>query len=113
VEIVPNSGQRVEFAVKLPGDGLSPIWLPIDAKIPLGDYERLAEAAERGDANAVEDAAKALERAIRLCGRIISDKYIRPPHSTDFGVMFLPTEGLFAEVVRRPGLVDSLQRDCR
>lgn len=115
VEVQPGTGQRVEFAIRLPGgaDDDTPLWLPIDAKFPIGDYERLVEASERGDVEATEAASKAVEVSIRLAAKDICDKYIHPPHSTDFGVMFLPTEGLFAEVLRRPGLVDSLQRECR
>lgn len=114
VEIVPHSGQRVEYAIKLPGnDEEGPVWLPMDSKMPLGDYDRLMAAAEQGDAASLEVAAKALERTILGCAKDICGKYVRPPHSTDFAVMFLPTEGLFAEVVRRPGLVNQLQSDCR
>jgi DNA recombination protein RmuC len=114
VEIVPHSGQRVEYAIKLPGnDAEGPVCLPIDSKMPLGDYERLIAASEQGDAASVEAAAKALERTILGCAKDICSKYIRPPHSTDFAVMFLPTEGLFAEVVRRTGLINQLQSDCR
>lgn len=114
VEIVPHTGQRVEYAIKLPGkDDERPVWLPMDSKMPLGDYDRLVAASEHGDGTAVEAAAKALERTILGCARDICGKYVRPPHSTDFAVMFLPTEGLFAEVVRRPGLVDQLQSECR
>jgi DNA recombination protein RmuC len=115
VEIMPGSNQRVEYAIKLPGaegnDG--PLWLPIDAKFPTEDYERLADASERGDLEAVELASKALETRIRSAAKEICDKYVRPPHSTDFGILFLPTEGLFAEIIRRPGLIDCLQRECR
>lgn len=113
VEIRPNSGQRVEYAIKLPGDGNAPLWLPIDAKMPTEDYERLVEASERGDALAVEEAVKGIERAIKLAAKDICSKYVCPPHSTDFAIMFLPNEGIYAEVVRRPGLVDTLQRECR
>jgi DNA recombination protein RmuC len=113
VEVRPGSGQRVEFAIRLPGDGESPVWLPIDAKLPIEDYERLIDASERADAAAVEVAQKGLERAIRLAAKDISEKYVCPPFTTDFAIMFLPTEGLFAEVVRRPGLIDALQRDHR
>jgi DNA recombination protein RmuC len=111
VEIVPGSNQRVEYAVRLPGDGEIPVWLPLDAKFPVEDYERLVDASQRGDGDAVEIAAKAIETVIRGSARTISEKYIHSPHSTDFAVLFLPTEGLFAEVIRRPGLVDALQRE--
>jgi DNA recombination protein RmuC len=114
VEIRPGSNQRVEFAIRLPGaedDG--PLWLPIDAKFPTEDYERLAEAAERADGAAIETAGKAIEARIRQAARDICTKYVVPPHSTDFALLFLPTEGLYAEIVRRPGLVDALQRDWR
>jgi DNA recombination protein RmuC len=117
VEIKPGSGQRVEYAIKLPGEGADgeggPLWLPIDVKLPKEDYERLVDASERGDALAVEEATRGLERTIRKSAGDIRDKYVDPPHSTDFGIMFLPTEGLFAEVTRRPGLIDTLQREYR
>lgn len=113
VEIEPGSGQRVEFAVRLPQEGPTPLWLPIDSKMPNESYERLTQAAERSDAQAVEEEGKALERAIRVAARDIHEKYIHPPHSTDFAILFLPTEGLFAEVVRRPGLVGDLQLKYR
>ena len=114
VEIRPGSNQRVEFAIRLPGtDDGGPLWLPIDAKFPTEDYERLSEAAERADAAAVEISSKAIEARIRLAARDICTKYVAPPHSTDFALLFLPTEGLYAEIVRRPGLVDGLQRDWR
>lgn len=103
----------VEFAIKLPGrddDGKS-VYLPIDAKFPKEDYERLVEAAERADQFAVEKAAKDLEMRIRSQARDIRDKYINPPKTTDFGLLYLPTEGLYAEAVRRPGLIEALQRD--
>ncbi len=112
VEILPGSNQRVEFAIRLPGDDTAPVWLPIDVKFPKDDYERLAEAATRGDQDEVERMGRAIEAHVRSSAREIRTKYIQPPHSTDFAVMFLPTEGLFAEVVRRPGLVDALQREC-
>jgi DNA recombination protein RmuC len=111
VEILPGSNQRVEYAIRLPGDGNVPVWLPLDSKFPSEDYERLEDARQRGDIDAVEIAARAIESAIRLAARDISTKYIHSPHSTDFAVLFLPTEGLFAEVIRRPGLTDALQRD--
>jgi DNA recombination protein RmuC len=113
VEVRPRSGQRVEFAIKLPGDGQSPLWLPIDAKCPTEDYDRLVEATERGDSEAAEAALRGIEARVRTAARDICAKYVAPPHSTDFAVMFLPTEGLFAEVIRRPGLVNWLQRECR
>jgi DNA recombination protein RmuC len=111
VEIRPGSGQRVEFAVRLPGaDGGGPVWLPIDAKFPTEDYERLLDAA---DPAADEAARKAIEARVRLAAREINVKYVAPPYSTDFALLFLPTEGLYAETIRRAGLVDALQRDCR
>ncbi len=107
-----EGGERVEYAVRLPGpEEGEDVLLPIDAKFPVEDYQRLVEASERGDAAAVEAASKALEVRIRGCARDIHDKYLAPPRTTDFGILFLPTEGLYAEIVRRPGLVDALQRD--
>jgi len=113
VETVPGSGARVEFAIRLPGrrDDGAPLWLPIDAKFPREDYERLLEAQERADPLAVEASAKAIENRLRAEARTIRDKYIAPPHTTDFGIMFVPTEGLYAEALRRPGLMESLQRE--
>lgn len=111
VEVRPRSNQRVEYAIKLPGDGQMPLWLPVDAKYPTEDYDRLVEATERGDSEAAEAASRGIEARVRSAAKDICAKYVAPPHSTDFAVMFLPTEGLFAEVVRRPGLVDALQRD--
>jgi len=113
VEIRPQSGQRVEFALKLPGSGEEPVWVPIDAKMPHEDYERLTLASERGDAQGVEASAKSLERCIVNYGRDICEKYVCPPHSTDFAILFLPSEGLFAEVVRRPGLIEKLRSQHR
>ena len=114
VETVPGSGERVEYAVKLPGgrEGET-VWLPIDAKFPVEDYERLLEASERGDPVGVELALKGLETRIKAEGAKICKKYISPPGTTDFAVLYLPTEGLYAEVLRRPGLVDHLQGQCR
>ncbi len=111
----PGSKNVVDFAIKLPGklDSGEPLWLPIDAKFPNEDYERLLDAQGRADPLAAELAAKALEQRIRLEARSISDKYIEPPYTTDFAILFLPTEGLYAEVLRRPGLMEYLQRDCR
>lgn len=113
VEIRPGSNQRVEFSIKLPGGEGGPLWLPIDAKFPTEDYERLTDASERGDVEAVDLAGKALETRIRYAANEIATKYIHPPFSTDFGILFLPTEGLYAEVIRRPGLSDYLQRENR
>ncbi|SEQ27123.1 DNA recombination protein RmuC [Solimonas aquatica] len=110
----PGSAERVEFAIKLPGrSDEGPVWLPIDAKFPREDYERLLEAQDRADPAAAEAAAQALERRIKLEAQNISSKYISPPHTTDFGILFLPTEGLYAEVLRRPGLFEALQREHR
>ena len=110
-----GSAERVEFAIRLPGrdaDG-TPVWLPIDSKFPHEEYQRLLDAQERGDAAAAEAASVALEQGIRGECRKISDKYLRPPTTTDFAILFLPTESLFAELLRRPGLTESLQRDHR
>lgn len=107
------NGARVEFAIRLPGHDLGPVWLPIDAKFPVEDYHRLVEAQEAGDLQAVETAARQLEQRIRQCARDICMKYLNPPQTTDFAIMFLPTEGLYAEVVRRAGLADGIQRECR
>ena len=109
----PQSTERVEFAIRMPGRDGSPCWLPIDAKFPVEDYERLLAAVEIGDAIALEAAGKALERSINVQAKMIRDKYVESPHTTDFAIMFLPTEGLFAEVLRRPGLADHLHRECR
>ncbi len=110
----PGSSERVEYAVRLPGgyEG-GTVWLPIDAKFPQEDYERLLDAQDRADADAANDAGAALERRIRDEAKKIRDKYIEPPHTTDFALLFLPTEGLYAEVLRRPGLFDLLQRELR
>lgn len=111
-----NPAERVEFAIRLPGrDELErePVWLPIDAKFPQEDYLRLLEAQERADPRAAEAAGRALEVRIRQCARDICVKYLAPPKTTDFAIMFLPTEGLYAEVVRRTGLTETIQRDCR
>jgi DNA recombination protein RmuC len=110
----PGSSERVEFAVRMPGreDGV-PVWLPIDAKFPAEDYERLLAAHEAADPAGVEAAAKALEARIRNEARTIREKYVEPPHTTDFAILFLPTEGLFAEVLRRPGLTEALNRELR
>jgi len=115
VKVRPDSGEMVDIAVRLPGRGHedTPVWLPIDSKFPREDYERLLDAQEQGDVDGVRVQGAQLERAIRIQAKSICDKYIAPPHTTDFAVMFLPTEGLYAEVIRRPGLVDLLQRDHR
>ncbi|HEX7634103.1 MAG TPA: DNA recombination protein RmuC [Noviherbaspirillum sp.] len=115
VETVPGSGERVEFALKLPGqdDGGRPIWMPIDAKFPKEQYERLMEAAELADGDGVAAAGRELERAVRLEAKTVAEKYLSPPLTTDFAILFLPTEGLYAEVMRRPGLADEMQRVCR
>ncbi|MGA7983735.1 MAG: DNA recombination protein RmuC [Burkholderiales bacterium] len=110
----PDSRERVEFAIKLPGrDRESVVWLPLDAKFPTEDYQRLQEAQDAADPVAVEAAAKALEARIRLEAKTIADKYLAPPATTDFGLLYLPFEGLYAEVLRRPGLFEALQRDYR
>jgi DNA recombination protein RmuC len=111
---VPGSSERVEFAVKLPGTHADmPIRLPIDAKFPREDYDRLMDAQDRVDVEAVAASSAALERQVRIEAKRIRDKYLAPPHTTDFALLFLPTEGLYAEVLRRPGLFDSLQREFR
>ncbi|PIT77571.1 DNA recombination protein RmuC [Limnohabitans sp. B9-3] len=116
VETKPRSNQRVDFAIRFPGRGGAdgePVWLPIDAKFPREDYERLLDAHDRADAVAAEVSAKALETRIRTEAKSIAESYLAPPHTTDFAILFLPIEGLYAEVLRRPGLMDSLQRDYR
>lgn len=119
VETVPGSGARVEFAIRLPGQGGAdgqagaPLWLPIDAKFPREDHERLLDAQDRADAPAVEAAARAIEARLKLEARSIREKYVAAPYTTDFAILFVPTEGLYAEALRRPGLVQALQRDHR
>jgi DNA recombination protein RmuC len=109
-----ESGDHVEFAIKLPGDeNGAPVWLPIDAKFPTEDYQRLIGAQEQGDAGAVESAMKSLETQLKKSAKDICQKYINPPQTTDFAIMFLPTEGLYAEAIRRIGLTEQVQRDCR
>src|ERR1700745_2649969 len=106
--------ERVEFAIKLPGDeNGAPVWLPIDAKFPMEHYDRLAAAQEKGDPAAVETAIKTLEAQLKRCAKDICEKYINPPRTTDFALLFLPSEGLYAEAIRRVGLVQNVQRDCR
>ncbi|MDT7835160.1 DNA recombination protein RmuC [Aquabacterium sp. OR-4] len=119
VETVPGSGARVEFAIRLPGrggadgQGSAPLWLPIDAKFPREDHERLLDAQDRADAPAVEAAARAIEARLKLEARSIREKYVAAPHTTDFAILFVPTEGLYAEALRRPGLVQALQSEHR
>jgi DNA recombination protein RmuC len=114
VATVPGSNERVEFAVRFPGSSVdSVVWLPIDAKFPREDYERLLDAQEKADADGARVAGDALERRVRQEAARIRDKYVSPPSTTEFAILFLPTEGLYAEVLRRPGLVDALQRDQR
>ncbi|GLQ91878.1 DNA recombination protein RmuC [Dyella acidisoli] len=114
IATVPGSDERVEFAIRLPGgDRDDQVWLPIDAKFPREDYERLLDAQQQADVEAVERAANALERRVRDEAKTIRAKYIAPPATTDFAILFLPTEGLYAEIIRRPGLFDSLQREQR
>jgi DNA recombination protein RmuC len=109
-----ESAENVEFAIKLPGDeNGAPVWLPIDAKFPTEDYHRLIAAQEQGDTDAVEESMKSLEAQLKRSARDICQKYINPPKTTDFALMFLPTEGLYAEAIRRVGLVEQVQRDCR
>ena len=109
-----DTDERVEFAIKLPGDeNGAPVWLPIDAKFPMEHYDRLAAAQEKGDPAAVEIAMKTLETQLKRCAKDICEKYINPPQTTDFALMFLPSEGLYAEAIRRVGLVQNVQRDCR
>src|SRR5438874_1563459 len=109
-----DTEERVEFAIKLPGDeNGAPVWLPIDAKFPMEHYERLGAAQEKGDPAAVEAAMKTLETQLKRCAKDICEKYINPPKTTDFALLFLPSEGLYAEAIRRVGLVQNVQRDCR
>jgi DNA recombination protein RmuC len=115
VETVPGSGARVEFAIRLPGrgDDGTTLWLPIDAKFPREDYERLLDAQDRADPQAAEAAARAIEVRLKAEARTIREKYVAAPHTTDFAILFVPTEGLYAETLRRPGLVEALQREHR
>ena len=110
----PDSGERVDFAIRLPGKGDGAVvWLPIDAKFPVEDYQRLIDAQERGELGVVEEASKAIEVRLKAEARSIREKYVTPPHTTDFALLYLPTEGLYAEALRRPGLADTLQREWR
>lgn len=115
VATIPGSREVVEFAIKFPGrdESGAPLWLPVDAKFPLEDYQRLQEAQERADVEGIEAAGRALEMRLRAEAKSMREKYIAPPHTTDFGLLYLPTEGLYAEVLRRPGLIEALQRDHR
>jgi DNA recombination protein RmuC len=110
-----DTDDRVEFAIKFPGkdDNEAPVWLPIDAKFPMEHYERLAEAQEKADITGVETATKVLETQLKRCAKDICEKYINPPKTTNFALLFLPSEGLYAEAIRRVGLVQNVQRDCR
>lgn len=108
-----DSRDPVEFAIKLPGKGSNIVWIPIDAKFPKDDYERLIEAQEQGNRALVDELGKALENRIKLEAKTIKEKYIDPPNTTNFGILFLPIEGLYAEILRRPGLCDLLQREYR
>jgi DNA recombination protein RmuC len=111
-----NSNDRVEFAIKLPGQGTDKdkvVWMPIDSKFPQEDYQRLMDAQEAADKELAEKSTRNLEMRIKAEAKYIKEKYLDPPHTTDFGIMFLPVEGLYAEVLRRPGLCDNLQREHR
>lgn len=110
----PGSNERVDFAIRLPGkDDSAVVWLPIDAKFPIEDYQRLLDAQERGDPAGVEEASRAIELRLRNEAKSIRDKYVAPPHTTDFALLYLPIEGLYAEALRRPALAETLQRDYR
>jgi DNA recombination protein RmuC len=114
VQTRDETGERVDYAIKLPGEGNgAAVWLPIDAKFPMEDYQRLITAQESGDSMLTESAMKDLETQLRKSAKDICAKYINPPKTTDFALMFLPTEGLYAEAIRRVGLVEQVQRDCR
>jgi DNA recombination protein RmuC len=114
VQTRTDSSERVDFAIKLPGDeNGAPVWLPIDSKFPTEDYQRLLAAHDRGDVESIETALKGLETQLKKSAKDICGKYINPPRTTDFALMFLPTEGLYAEAIRRIGLVEQVQRDCR
>src|SRR5216110_949416 len=114
IKMRDDTDERVEFAIKLPGDeNGAPVWLPIDAKFPMEHYDRLAAAQEKGDPAAVETTIKTLETQLKRCAKDICEKYINPPKTTDFALLFLPSEGLYAEAIRRVGLVQNVQRDCR
>src|SRR5690606_16475709 len=110
----PGSEDLVEFAIRLPGrNDEQPVWLPIDSKYPVEHYQRLRDAHDAADKALLQSAGNAFEASIRLEAKKISAKYVSPPHTTDFAVLYLPSEGLFAEVMRRPGLVEAVQNECR
>ncbi len=114
VAVRPGSNERVDFAIRLPGKDDGPVvWLPIDAKFPIEDYQRLIDAQEGGDPAGVEEAARAIEIRLKNEAKSIRDKYVAPPHTTDFALLYLPIEGLYAEALRRPALAETLQRDFR
>ena len=113
VEVVPGSRERVEFALHLPDRNGATVWLAIDSKFPLESYLRLVDASQKGDVSAAEEARKALLRRVRAEAKTISEKYIAPPHTADFALMFLSTEALYTEVLQHPDLVESIQRDER
>src|SRR3954469_9949463 len=114
VQTRSDSAERVDFAIKLPGDeNGAPVWLPIDSKFPTEDYQRLLAAQDKGDGDQIEGAMRGLETQLKKSAKDIGAKYINPPRTTDFALMFLPTEGLYAEAIRRVGLVEQVQRDCR
>jgi DNA recombination protein RmuC len=114
VQTRDETSERVDYAIRLPGDeNGAPVWLPVDAKFPVEDYQRLVAALEANDVKATDDAMKNLETQLRKSAKDICTKYINPPKTTDFALMFLPTEGLYAEAIRRVGLVEQVQRDCR
>jgi DNA recombination protein RmuC len=114
VQTRDDTSERVDYAIKLPGDeNGAPVWLPIDSKFPTEDYQRLVAAQDKGDVDLIEGAMKGLETQLKKSAKDICGKYINPPRTTDFALMFLPTEGLYAEAIRRVGLVEQVQRDCR
>ena len=113
VAIKPGISERVDYVIKLPGKDCDEVYLPIDAKFPIEDYQRLCDASEQGDQQQIEACLKALEKRVKEEAKSIHDKYIDVPHTTDFAVMYLSIEGLYAEVLRRPGLAECLQRDYK
>lgn len=115
VQVIPSSSGRVEFAVKLPGNNndIKNIWLPIDSKFPIEEFHKLIEAEESGDKNSILMHSKGIELAIKDCAKNIFTKYISPPYTTDFAIMFIPIESLYAEIIKKPGIIESLQRDYR